>query len=135
MQIYKHAKGKPKTYSGGDIFEYYFVAYDAKGDLFADGCARTFCADGGNSQLAMLSKGGKSFEPLYLSGGVIYYPGTVLWNPKQSGLLVSDPECRHVLFASCVYRVAVSGSSATITGSTSLQNATGGTAASLGSWR
>jgi hypothetical protein len=128
VQIYRHARGRPHVYSGGNIFEYLGVTYDSSGNLFADGCSVTFCTSGGTFQLAELPKGGSSFEPISLSGGTIYFPGALLWDPNRNVLIVPDPECGGVVYSACIYRIAVSGSTGAITGSTNLHNANGGQA-------
>ncbi|MBV8599938.1 MAG: hypothetical protein JO359_00085 [Candidatus Eremiobacteraeota bacterium] len=126
VQIYQHAKGSPKSYSGGNIVEFYLVGYDSNGNLFADGCSVKLCTNGGKFQLAELPKGGSSFEPITLQGGTIYFPGNIVWDSAHNDLIVGDLECGGIVYNSCLYRVTVSGSTGTITASTPLLNAIGG---------
>jgi hypothetical protein len=127
LLIYKGAAGSPKMYALEGLFEYFFVGYDAKGNLFLDGCDTTICLEGGTFQLAELPKHGSSLQPVAISGGSIYFPAFVEWYSNGDDLLVGDQMCGGILSA-CVYQVAVSGSVGTIKSSTTLHNATGGTA-------
>ena len=37
VDVYKHATGKPTTYTTPNVFRYYFIGYDNAGNLFIDG--------------------------------------------------------------------------------------------------
>lgn len=128
LLIFKHAAGTPKTYTLGNLFEYFFLGYDPRGNLFLDGCDTALCLDGGTFQLAELPKHGSSLQPVAISGGTIYFPAFVEWYSKGDNLLVGDQECAGRVLSACVYQVAISGSVGTIKASTTFHTATGGTA-------
>lgn len=103
--IFRHARGKGKVYSAG-LTEAFFVGYDGRGNLFADG----FNSSGGFG-LAELPKGSSTFETITINNNV-GFPGAVQWDGKY--LTIGDQE-NHV-----IYRYAVSGTTATLKGTVSL---------------
>jgi len=111
--IYKNAIGKPKTYYISSEYFYYFDAYDSSGNLYVSGRG----PKGGTFELSMLPSGGSSLEAMTLNGGTIYFPGTVAW--VGGSLILGDQSCNDAN-TSCLYEASVSGTTATITGSTSL---------------
>jgi hypothetical protein len=60
LLVYNSAQGKPKRYVNSAFAQYYFCAYDAKGDLFADGTG------GGLNQYAVLLHGSSSLQTIEL---------------------------------------------------------------------
>jgi len=118
--IYPHGSGTPKLYESPGQYYYYFGGYDPKGNLFFDGLSsdRSFV-------LSELPKGAKRAQRLKVSGGTIYFPGMVQWDPKENGLIVGDQACGDE-YASCLYLLTVTNDAATITKQTQLQNFSGG---------
>ncbi len=71
--------------------------------------------------ISELPSGSGTMHTVNYSGGTIGFPGGVNWDRVNGQLVVNDQEC-HGAYASCVYQLTVSGSSATIVGSTPLNN-------------
>ncbi|MGC1379416.1 MAG: hypothetical protein WA814_00175 [Candidatus Baltobacteraceae bacterium] len=115
VEIYPGGSGSPTFYTNPAQSEYFFPAYDRSGNLYVDGF--------GNSGFALseLPAGSSTMSTVGVSGGTIYFPGGVNWNRTAGDLTIGDQECNGGA-DSCVYTLSVSGSTATITGSTPLQN-------------
>lgn len=103
--IFKGGKGTG-TVIGDGFGETYFVGYDAKGNLFADGKGA-----GSAFALAELPVGKTAFEPITTSNSVSF-PGQVQWDGKY--LTVDDQN------AHAIYQYSVSGTTATLKGTVSL---------------
>ncbi|MFY9631041.1 MAG: hypothetical protein WAJ94_05475 [Candidatus Cybelea sp.] len=117
VEVYKNGSGSPTRYSNPSQYEYYFPAYDTDGNLYVDGFSYpTFAV-----MISELPSGKRRMHTVNYSGGTIQYPGGVNWDRVKSQLVINDQECQG-LYASCVYQLTVSGSSATIVGSTPLNN-------------
>jgi hypothetical protein len=116
--VYPSGSKSPAEYTNPKQYYYNFGGYDSSGNLFFDG------REGGVFVLSKLAAGAKSATSIKVTGGTIYYPGMVQW-ASSSELLVGDQECGDVN-ASCVYQLTVSGSSATIVGTTTLETSAGG---------
>ena len=110
LAIYKHARGKPLVFSDYPTIEYiFFCRYDASGNLFIDG------TPGAESPyFAELPRGSKTITNLTLSNGKFYADSDIQWD--GSYLAVTDG------FAGAVYRISVTGSSATIVSTVPLQH-------------
>lgn len=111
----------PQELANPDQTEYYFPAYDTKGDLYVNG-------RGGNSNGIMISEcrsGSSSCSTLTVAGVTLNVPGGLNWNKATGRLVVDDPKCNNV-WGSCLYSMSISGSTATLTGTTSLHDANGG---------
>lgn len=112
------AHGTP--YVNPNQYEYFFIAYDPAGNLYVDGFDQSF-----NSMISELPVGSSpTMQTLAITGGTIYYPGGLTWYARGSYLLAGDQACGGTI-GSCEYWVTVSGSAATITGSTPLTNTDG----------
>ncbi len=100
--------------------EYYYPAYDSDGNLYVDG-------RGGQSNDVMISvcPAGDSCSTLNVSGATLNVPGGLNWDKAANALVVDDPECGGE-WGSCLYSMSVSGSGATVTGTTSLTDRNGG---------
>lgn len=83
--IYAHAKGKPKAYEAPNMFFYYFVDYDAQGNLFMDGDAM----DGRTFVFAKMPAGGTAFADIAVDHA-FFAPGAVQWIGKT--LLIGDQQ-------------------------------------------
>lgn len=113
--LYKHARGTPAVYSNKDIAYYYFAGYDGSGNLYVSGQTSQH-----GFALGVLARGAKSISGVAVSGGTIYFPGTVAWN--GSNLVLGDQRCKNSA-SSCLYRLTVSGKTAHVVGSTPLGGA------------
>ena len=113
VAIYTNATGKPKAYAIQSEYFYYFDAYDSSGNLYVSGRG----PHGGTFALSMLPSGGTALQAMTVSGGTIYFPGTVAW--VGSSLVLGDQACNDAN-TSCLYEASVSGTTATITGTTRL---------------
>ena len=113
--VFKHAAGTPSVYANGSIADFYFAGYDAKSNLFVDGITKEHAF-----RLAELPKSGKALSLLAVSGGTIYFPGTVAWS--GSSLVLGDQKCKNKA-ASCLYELSLAGKTAKITGTTPLGGA------------
>lgn len=85
VAVYTGAKGSPTLYTDSQLSSVYFVGYDNKGNLFADGFN-----PGGTFQLAELPKGSGTFTNITLTGGSITFPGNIRWD--GSHVAVGDQE-------------------------------------------
>jgi hypothetical protein len=111
VAIYADAQGTATTYSDPNLYLVFSVGYDNAGNLFADGET-----SGGSFTFAELPKGSGTFTNLTLNQ-TIKTPGTVQWDGTY--ITVGDAS------AGVTYQVSVSGSSATVVGSTTLGSSDG----------
>jgi hypothetical protein len=118
--LYKGGSGSPVSITNPEQYYYNFGGYDGRGNLFFDGRA----ADG-TFMLSELPRGHTTAYTLAISGGTIYFPGMVQWNPSAADLVVGDQSCTNT-YASCVYALKLGARTATITGSTTFLNFSGG---------
>lgn len=109
VAVYQNAKGTPKLYADSNIVDYYWCAYDSKGDLFVDGI---------NSKqahpFAELPKGASAFDDVKLNKKIA--PGSLQW--LGNDLLVVDDKSSSG--PEKLYRVHFSGSEGTVVGITRL---------------
>jgi hypothetical protein len=110
--IYKNARGVPTAYVDPALYYYWFPAYDDLGNLFVDGEVHAANAVG----IAELPKGRTKFVNLTLDQ-TIGYPGGVQWD--GTNLAVGD----QTLDANAIDRFAITGSKATLVGTTDLEDA------------
>jgi hypothetical protein len=118
--IYAHGSGSPVAYTSTGQYYYNFGGYDPNGNLFFDGSDAH-----GNFTLSELPRGSESAYTVKLSGGTIYYPGMVQWDPSKHDLIVGDQSCGNV-YVSCLYTVTISQNTGTIGAQINLQNSSGG---------
>jgi hypothetical protein len=117
VMIYAKGIGGGTPITNPNQLEYYFAAYDTSGNLYVDGRD--------NGYYFMLSRcSSSSCSTMNVSGGSLHYPGGVSWDRVNNNLVVGDQNCNEQ-FASCLYQMTVSGSSASITGSTPLTDYNG----------
>ena len=114
--VYKHARGSPAAYSNPKGLSNYFAAYDSEGDLYVSGTAKKTHA----YLLSVLPHDGATMSSVAISGGTLYFPGTVAWH--GSTLVLGDQKCNKKA-SSCFYELHVSGMTATITDTTALTGA------------
>ncbi|HYL27393.1 MAG TPA: hypothetical protein VEW74_06120 [Candidatus Nitrosotalea sp.] len=111
LWVFAGAKGQPKKYADPNLSAAYFCGYDGSGNLFVDGL------DGsGNFALFELPSGSGKLVRITVSQS-IGFPGGVQWDGRY--VAIGDQEYGK-LHESAVYQVAVSGSNATVKGTTLL---------------
>ncbi|HZV76529.1 MAG TPA: hypothetical protein VFF63_02080 [Candidatus Babeliales bacterium] len=113
--VYHNAGGTPTPYANSAFYEYYFDGYDGKGNLYVDG--RTIS---GAYVIAVLARGSSSLSLVSVTGGTIYFPGTVATH--GSTLVLGDQQCKNSA-TSCLYATSVSGKTARITATIPLATA------------
>jgi len=107
--IYANAKGSPQgPYYDSVMYYMYFCGFDRAGNLFLDGESY-----GGGFRLAELVNGSTSFTDVTLNKD-IGQPGGVQWDGSHVAL--GDQQ------AGIVYQLQITGSSATVAGSTTLND-------------
>lgn len=113
--VYKHARGTPAVFGNNNLAAFYFAGYDPNGNLYVSARTgeKTFA-------LGVLARGARSIALVTIKGGTIYFPGTVAW--QGSKLVAGDQRCNKRA-SSCLYRLSIAGSTATIAGSTPLGGA------------
>jgi len=112
IEIYTGAQGSPQTYyTDPNIMSgIHFCAYDNQGNLFVDGTTRY-----NQFALAELPKGSSAFTYIALSQ-TINTPGGIQWDGKYVAL--GDEGAN----PSVIYQLAITGSSATVVGTTTLSS-------------
>jgi hypothetical protein len=117
--VYPGGSGSPISLSNSAQSLYYFAGYDGNGNLMVDGFDSS-----GNFILSECPAGSSGCGTVTLSGGTVYYPGMVQWSSENQSWVVGDQLCGNTP-TSCLYWFTASGSPATITGSTALNNYNG----------
>jgi hypothetical protein len=115
--VYEHARGTPAAFADLKQYSCFFAAYDAKGDLYVSGETGPQVH---SYVLSVLPHHSTSMSTVTISGGTLYFPGTVAW--VGSTLVLGDQKCRNHA-ASCFYELKVSGKKAKITHTTPLAGA------------
>lgn len=110
--IYSHEHGAPRLYGSSEQFYNYFDAYNKAGDLYVSGTTYKNVYT-----LSVIPHGSGTMKTVSIGGGTLYVPGTVAW--VGSTLVLGDQKCKNKP-TSCLYRLKVSGSTASITGVTRL---------------
>lgn len=115
--VYKQAKSPPQKYPIHSLVNHpAYDGYDDEGNLFVDGLNGNCCRrrHPATAVLAELPEGGTAFETITVHGGLYYpRPGGVEW----------DGSYITVVNVNVVYRLSVSGSSASVVGSATLKEA------------
>jgi hypothetical protein len=108
ISLYRHAKGTPTIVQGTGRF--YFITYDDRDNIFGDG-------ENNESQFALFELPNKSvkIESIALKGATIEFPGDVQY--EGNVLNIGDQD------GAVIYESRVKGSTATVTGHTSLTGA------------
>jgi len=110
VYVYQTPTSNPTKYTVPNITYLQFVGYDGQGNLFVDGQGSKT-----NFALAELPKGGNAFVGLTVDG-TITNAGAIQWDGNYITLM-NGPS---------IYRLQISGSTATIVGQTELRRAWGG---------
>lgn len=107
VAIYSSVYQSPKVYTIPKFYDYAYCSYDASGNLFVDGTDNAEPVP--HVKFAELSKGANAFFKISVDRK-LKSAGGVLWDGKY--IAIGDP------IAAILYRLDVSGSQATIVGST-----------------
>ena len=107
VEVYRNARGTPKLYADDQIVNYMFCGYDNEGNLFVDGSG-----SGPQVYFGELPREGSTLMNVSLSKTIDWY-GQVQWDGAYI-TLEDQPD-------SSIYRLKVSGSTAMIVGTTSLE--------------
>lgn len=111
VAIYANAQGAATTYTCPYISFYDWAAYDNSGDLFVDGSG----VDASGFPLAEMPAGSSTFNDITLNESI--EPLSLQWNRGHLIIASGSRQSRDVID---IYRVAVSGGTGTIVGTTSL---------------
>ncbi|MGB8964232.1 MAG: hypothetical protein WCB99_01210 [Candidatus Cybelea sp.] len=109
VAVYSSLSRHPKKYTDPSINNLYYLGYNPSGDLFVDGLR-----PGGGFGFDELPKGSKRFTSISLSLQID--PGAVQWD--GSYMTIEDPRPIEI------YRIAITGSSGSVVGTTKLRNQT-----------
>jgi hypothetical protein len=97
LEIYKAAKGTPKTYSVPSMYKIFFAAYaGSTGTLVIDGLSSSY-------QFALTSFRNETFKAISLQNTPIQFPGGVAWSTKLNSMNVGDQD------TSTIYRFDLNG--------------------------
>lgn len=121
--VYPRATGVPaEYYCLSCLINYGFVGYDTRGDLFVDGqnASNAFAL----AELPAGSTATDQLKALNIEGGTLYVQGMVEWNAAGRYLVIGDQLCDNK-HTTCAYRAKIVGSTAKITGRTTLLDSAG----------
>lgn len=116
VEVYAGGSGTPTPLTNSNQLEYFFPAYDTSGNLYVDGFSST-----GSWILSVCPAGSGSCSSMSVSGATPAFPGGLNWDRVNNQLVVGDQECGGLL-ESCQYQTNVSGTIASIVGTTVLSN-------------
>jgi len=116
IEVFANGSGTGTPLTNSNQYEYFFPAYDKSGNLYVDGFSNSFFWI-----LSECPSGSTSCHSLSVSGASPFFPGGLNWDRVNSQLVIGDQECGGNL-SSCQYAATISGSTATITGTTNLPN-------------
>lgn len=77
VTIWKNAQGLSSLYTAPNIYYYWYLGYDDKGNLYTDGFS-----SGSAMSLAVLRHRAKKFQPINIQSNPFWYPGGVQWDGK-----------------------------------------------------
>ncbi len=126
VTVFANATGTGTPYTNPSLYLYFFVGYDNAGNLFFDGMD----ASRVTSYLAELPAGSNDTQLVALRGGTLNVAGMIQWDRSGGYLALGDQACGGNP-SSCIYWLSLSGSTATITGTTDLSNYEGGAVCDL----
>jgi hypothetical protein len=119
VSIWKNATGNPTNFALPGGAQAYFVAYDPQGNVFVDSLTVHGVKSGAFS-LFELVKGASTFTPIRVAGATINYPGGLQY--ADNALAIGDQSGSPGY--SVIYQTHISGSTATVVGTTDLDYAT-----------
>jgi hypothetical protein len=109
--VYGGSSGSPAQYTDPNIYAYFYMTYDDRGNLFVDG--QNTYDPSSSFEFAELPARGNALVDITLDQS-IEYPGGVAWDGKY--VAVGDQDTNNV------YAFAISGSAGTLMATTALQN-------------
>jgi hypothetical protein len=110
LLVFPAGSGTPKMYTDSNVHNFLFCGYDNQGNLFIDG----YPTGGGNPILAELPAGSGTIQAINV--GSVEPAGTIQWDGQH--ITVEDPS------PPTIYQLDVSGSTATVVGTTKIRNQT-----------
>jgi hypothetical protein len=110
IAIYQGAQGTPTTYVDDQIINYYYCAYDDKGDLLVDGAAQT-------PEIGELPYGAGKFTNISLTSDIA--PLSMQW---LKGVLVVSASTQSKFGPQPIYNIRISGTNGIVTGPTLLKS-------------
>jgi hypothetical protein len=120
VAVFKKAQGDAKMYYSKTLQPFWLCGYDSKGNLYISGNS----AIGDEQQLIRLAKGANNFEQIKLNSplyGNPTFPSSVQWDGKYMTASSASSSIGHDQFWPVyVYRLKISGSTATTVGTTTL---------------
>lgn len=119
VEIFTGGSGSGTPIADPSQAQYYFPAYDTRGNLYVDGFSTS-----GSTILSECRAGGSGCATLNIVGGTVSFPGGLNWDRVNKELVVGDQSCNDE-GESCQYAMTISSSTATITGSTLLTDYNG----------
>ncbi len=108
IEVWRHASGTPATFRPTKLYYLWPPAYDNRGNLFVEGQA--YHAGYG---VAELLKFGSSLREIVLKGATIRFAAGALWDGRHIGLTDQNSGGTNTTE---IYRINVSGSTATVAG-------------------
>jgi hypothetical protein len=115
VAVYPRGSNQPIEYADPNMTYYANCGYDIQGNLFVDGYSKT------GFLLDELPKGGSNL--IEISSTLDVYAGPIHWDGKHIAL--ETPAIKRLHIPMIIYRISVSGSSATVVGTTRLKYAKG----------
>jgi hypothetical protein len=116
LVLYKGGSGYPTPLTNPGQYEYFFPTFDDSGNIFADGYSNSFFFI-----VSECPAGSSTCHTINVSGASLFFPGGLNWDRVNNQLVIGDQECGGSL-TSCWYAATVSGSTATVTGTTMFSN-------------
>ena len=111
--LYKNGAGSPTKVKFSTSVLPYWLGYDNKGNIFVDGVNPY--TNPLQFELFELPKAASALTQLQVNGATIHFPGGIQWDGKQ--MAIGDMAVGYA----AIYQFTVSGTTATITGKTSLK--------------
>ncbi len=118
VEVFANASGSGQVLTNPSGFEYFFPTYDNSGNLYVSGTNTS-----GSYLLSQCSTTSGGCTSMTLSGATVGFPGGLNWDRVNNNLIVGDQGCSE---GSCQYTATVSGSTATVSGTTVLDGVSGG---------
>jgi hypothetical protein len=117
VEVFPGATGTGNILTNPSQTEYFFPTYDKSGNLYVDGFGTS------GYILSQCPSGSSSCSTMTVSGVSPGFPGGLNWDRVNNGIILGDQECAT---GSCQYAATISGSTATVTGTTPVNGISGG---------
>jgi hypothetical protein len=120
LELFQHGSGTGMPLKADPyMYEYFFPVYDPKGNIFINSISTSF-----SYVVAECPAGSTYCHLINVAGPYLNFPGGLNWDRVNNQLVLGDQECGGGML-SCWYAATVSGSTATITGTTTFTNSDG----------